>query len=107
MVDRITPVTAEADIAALAERYGVVDRWPVFAEAFTQWVIEDRFPAGRPAWEEVGAQFVDRRRALRVHEAAAAQCQPPRGRRRGPAGRLRHDRRGDGRSADRPVHGAR
>jgi len=57
MVDRITPVTAEADIAALAERYGVVDRWPVFAEAFTQWVIEDRFTAGRPAWEQVGAQF--------------------------------------------------
>jgi mannitol 2-dehydrogenase len=57
MVDRITPVTTDADIAALAERYGVVDRWPVFAEAFTQWVIEDRFPAGRPAWEDVGAQF--------------------------------------------------
>jgi mannitol-1-phosphate/altronate dehydrogenase len=59
MVDRITPVTADRDVAALAERYGVIDRWPVFAETFTQWVIEDRFPAGRPAWEDVGAQFVD------------------------------------------------
>ncbi len=58
MVDRITPVTAAADVAALAERHGIADRWPVFAETFTQWVIEDRFPAGRPAWEEVGAQFV-------------------------------------------------
>jgi fructuronate reductase/mannitol 2-dehydrogenase len=58
MVDRITPVTAEADIAALAERFGVIDNWPVFAETFTQWVIEDDFPAGRPAWEDVGAQFV-------------------------------------------------
>jgi len=58
MVDRITPVTAAADVAALAERHGIVDRWPVFAETFTQWVIEDRFPAGRPPWEEVGAQFV-------------------------------------------------
>ena len=58
MVDRITPVTAAADVAALAERHGVADRWPVFAETFTQWVIEDRFPAGRPPWEEVGAQFV-------------------------------------------------
>ena len=58
MVDRITPVTAEKDIAALAEHYGIIDRWPVFAETFTQWVIEDRFPAGRPAWEDVGAQFV-------------------------------------------------
>ena len=59
MVDRITPVTAEQDVAALAERHGIADRWPVFAETFTQWVIEDRFPVGRPAWEKVGAQFVD------------------------------------------------
>jgi fructuronate reductase/mannitol 2-dehydrogenase len=58
MVDRITPVTAAADVAALAERHGILDAWPVFAETFTQWVIEDRFPAGRPPWEEVGAQFV-------------------------------------------------
>ncbi len=59
MVDRITPVTAASDVAALAERHGIADAWPVFAETFTQWVIEDRFPAGRPPWEEVGAQFVD------------------------------------------------
>jgi len=58
MVDRITPVTAEADVAMLAQRHGVIDRWPVFSEAFTQWVIEDNFVAGRPPWEEVGAQFV-------------------------------------------------
>lgn len=59
MVDRITPVTAEADVTALAQRYGIVDRWPVFSEKFTQWVIEDRFVAGRPHWEDVGAQFVE------------------------------------------------
>lgn len=58
MVDRITPVTAPADIAHLEARYGVRDRWPVVSETFTQWIIEDRFPAGRPAWEAVGAQFV-------------------------------------------------
>ena len=58
MVDRITPVTAAADIAALAEHHGIADRWPVFSETFTQWVIEDRFVAGRPALEDVGAQFV-------------------------------------------------
>ena len=58
MVDRITPVTAPADIAYLADRYGVADRWPVVCETFTQWIIEDRFAAGRPAWEDVGAQFV-------------------------------------------------
>ncbi len=59
MVDRITPVTAAVDVASLAERYGIVDRWPVFAETFTQWVIEDRFVAGRPDWQDVGAQFVE------------------------------------------------
>ena len=59
MVDRITPVTSDADRAALAERHGIADRWPVVSESFMQWVIEDRFPQGRPAWEEVGAQFVD------------------------------------------------
>ena len=59
MVDRITPVTADTDVAGLVERYGIVDRWPVFSETFKQFVIEDRFLAGRPAWEEVGAQFVD------------------------------------------------
>ncbi|MCF4126526.1 mannitol dehydrogenase family protein [Methylobacterium sp. SyP6R] len=59
MVDRITPVTAPADVAGLTERHGLADGWPVFSETFTQWVIEDRFPAGRPAWEKVGAQFVE------------------------------------------------
>ncbi|MDQ2805081.1 MAG: mannitol dehydrogenase family protein [Pseudomonadota bacterium] len=58
MVDRITPVTDAAEIADLAARYGVADRWPVFSEAFTQWVVEDAFVQGRPAWELVGAQFV-------------------------------------------------
>ena len=58
MVDRITPVTREAQAAELRERHGILDHWPVFAEGFRQWVIEDRFVAGRPEWEEVGAQFV-------------------------------------------------
>ncbi len=58
MVDRITPVTSQADIEDLAARHGIADRWPVISETFSQWVIEDRFPQGRPAWERVGAQFV-------------------------------------------------
>jgi len=58
MVDRITPVTAAEDAAALTRRYGIEDRWPVFCETFTQWVIEDAFVQGRPRWEDVGAQFV-------------------------------------------------
>ncbi|TFH86462.1 mannitol dehydrogenase family protein [Billgrantia azerbaijanica] len=59
MVDRITPVTAPADIAELGERFGVGDAWPVVCEPFTQWVLEDRFAAGRPAFEEVGVQVVE------------------------------------------------
>lgn len=58
MVDRITPVTSPADIRHIADRYGIADAWPVVSERFTQWVIEDRFADGRPAWEQVGAQFV-------------------------------------------------
>jgi mannitol 2-dehydrogenase len=59
MVDRITPVTADADRAALAEQFGVEDRWPVVCEPFTQWVIEDHFTQGRPPFEDVGAQIVE------------------------------------------------
>ena len=58
MVDRITPATRPEDTAGLAQRYDLIDRWPVFCEAFTQWVIEDDFADGRPDWSAVGAQFV-------------------------------------------------
>lgn len=58
MVDRITPATRAEDVADLTARHGVIDAWPVFSETFTQWVIEDDFADGRPAWERVGAQFV-------------------------------------------------
>jgi mannitol 2-dehydrogenase len=58
MVDRITPATTPDDVAYLAARYGVSDHWPVFCERFKQWVVEDDFVQGRPAWEVVGAQFV-------------------------------------------------
>ena len=54
MVDRITPQTTDADRAFLAEEYGLVDRWPVVAETFIQWVIEDEFPYGRPPYEDAG-----------------------------------------------------
>jgi mannitol 2-dehydrogenase len=58
MVDRITPVTTEQDRAVLADRFHVEDGWPVVCEPFTQWVLEDRFPTGRPPVEEAGAQVV-------------------------------------------------
>lgn len=58
MVDRITPVPTAAELAAFAQRTGLADPAALMAEPFRQWVIEDRFPAGRPAWESVGAQVV-------------------------------------------------
>jgi len=58
MVDRITPATTDRERALLEDAYGIVDARPVFCEAYRQWVIEDRFPGGRPAFEKVGAQFV-------------------------------------------------
>jgi mannitol 2-dehydrogenase len=60
MVDRITPATAETDKGWLRDHKGIDDHWPVVAEPFRQWVIEDKFAAGRPKWEEVGALFTDR-----------------------------------------------
>ena len=60
MVDRITPVTADADRAWLRDTHGLDDGWPVVAEPFRQWVLEDDFAAGRPAWEQDGALFSDR-----------------------------------------------
>ena len=59
MVDRITPATTPADVARLNAASGYADAAPIFAEDFIQWVIEDRFCAGRPRWEAVGAQFTD------------------------------------------------
>ena len=59
MVDRITPVTTDEDRAEIARRFGVEDRWPVVCEPFTQWVLEDRFPLGRPPFEDVGVQIVE------------------------------------------------
>ncbi|MGQ0564334.1 MAG: mannitol dehydrogenase family protein [Gemmobacter sp.] len=58
MVDRIVPATTDADRDMIAARLGVRDAWPVLAEPFFQWVIEDRFPAGRPEWERSGVEFV-------------------------------------------------
>jgi fructuronate reductase len=58
MVDRIVPATTDADVAEAQRLLGVADAAPVVAEAFGQWVIEQRFAAPRPAWEAAGAQFV-------------------------------------------------
>ena len=49
MVDRITPATTDEDRAALTEAYGMTDAWPVVAEPFHQWVLEDKFSDRAPA----------------------------------------------------------
>lgn len=54
MVDRIVPATTDADRGRIAGLLGVEDAWPVVTEPFSQWVVEDRFSAGRPDWERFG-----------------------------------------------------
>ena len=58
MVDRVVPATGDRERRLLAQQFGVEDRAPVFCEDFIQWVLEDRFSAGRPALEEAGVTFV-------------------------------------------------
>jgi fructuronate reductase len=57
-VDRITPRTTGADIAAVQAACGYRDNSPVVAEPFHNWVLSGDFPAGRPRWEDAGAVFV-------------------------------------------------
>ncbi len=68
MVDRITPATVADDLHHLTKVTGYVDKAAVFHEPFRQWVIEDDFPTGRPAWE---AQFVD---DVAAHELMKLRC---------------------------------
>ncbi len=58
MVDRIVPATTDADREAISAALGLRDAWPVVAEPYFRFVIEDRFPHGRPALEKSGVEFV-------------------------------------------------
>ena len=58
MVDRIVPRTTDADRERISAHLGLTDAWPVVGEPFFDWVIEDRFAAGRPEWQHGGARFV-------------------------------------------------
>ncbi len=53
MVDRIVPRTTDADRECIGQALGLHDAWPVVAEPFIDWVLEDRFAAGRPEWPGV------------------------------------------------------
>jgi mannitol 2-dehydrogenase len=59
MVDRITPVTSPDVIENLSSEFGVEDEWPVAAEPFTAWVLDDHFSDGRPQYEDVGVLLVE------------------------------------------------
>ncbi|HEY2080531.1 MAG TPA: mannitol dehydrogenase family protein [Streptosporangiaceae bacterium] len=58
-VDRITPRTTAADAQRLNAQQEWADAAPVVTEPFRDWVLSGSFPAGRPAWEDAGARFVD------------------------------------------------
>jgi len=59
MVDRIVPATTPETLAQAERALGVTDAAAVAAEPFMQWVIEDDFPGGRPAWDRAGAILTD------------------------------------------------
>src|SRR5262245_26680351 len=58
MVDRIVPAMTHELVGETAAALGVMDAAPVQCEPFSQWVVEDAFAAGRPRWEETGAELV-------------------------------------------------
>jgi len=57
MVDRITPRTTDENRATILEKFNVLDRVPVVGEPFRQWVLEDNFASGRPAFEKAGVEI--------------------------------------------------
>lgn len=59
MVDRITPAATAKTCADAAHLTGYQDLAAIETEPFTQWIIEDHFPQGRPRWEAGGVQFVE------------------------------------------------
>jgi D-arabinitol 4-dehydrogenase len=67
MVDRITPRPGPEVAQRVKAATGWDDRAAVMGESFIQWVIEDHFAAGRPAWEAVGAEMV---KSVAAHEEA-------------------------------------
>lgn len=58
MVDRITPSPDKASEDLVANTFGIQDKLPVLTEAFSQFVIENKFSSDKPKFEDVGVQFV-------------------------------------------------
>lgn len=59
MVDRIVPAMSDASRERLQKELNCHDQNAVMCEAFSQWVVEDNFPQGRPDWENDGVQMVE------------------------------------------------
>ncbi|MCG8707164.1 fructuronate reductase [Brenneria sp. 4F2] len=59
MVDRIVPAATSETLQEIADALGVYDPCGIACEPFIQWVVEDKFVAGRPDWDLAGAQLVD------------------------------------------------
>jgi mannitol 2-dehydrogenase len=54
MVDRITPATTKEDRASGTQTaYDYQDNAVVYCEPWQQWVLEDKFCNGRPAWDKL------------------------------------------------------
>lgn len=58
MVDRIVPAVTEETAQKIEQLLGMKDQCGVACEPFRQWVVEDNFKYGRPAWEKAGAELV-------------------------------------------------
>lgn len=67
MVDRITPRPTPDVAERVKAATGWDDKAAVMGESFIQWVIEDDFIAGRPAWERVGVEMV---KSVQAYEEA-------------------------------------
>jgi len=82
VVDRIVPAMTADARAHQSQLLGLDDAGAVATEPFSQWVIEDDFAAGRPAWELAGARFVTdvepyeaiKLRLLNASHSAIAWC---------------------------------
>ncbi len=57
MVDRIAPTVDDVLTGRINAITGISDAVPVVSESFREWVVEDAFPAGRPAWEDLGVEL--------------------------------------------------
>ena len=78
MVDRIVPRTTDADREAVARALGLADAWPVMAEPYLEWVLEDSFAAGRPDWRAAArVSWPEPRRSRRSSCATSTARIPP------------------------------